>query len=106
MVTIIDALLAANKSVYVATPSWQSVAEGHQDMSMLAAQVPVILAHYAGKPVYAGPDMYAFFSQSQNQTYITTCLATGNCGLHPIPAGQAIMRNLWAEVAYKSRYAP
>jgi hypothetical protein len=80
------------------------VAEGHQDMSMLAAQVPLIVAHFAGQPVYAGPDMYAFFSQPANQTYITQCLATGNCGLHPIPAGQAIMRNLWAESAYTARY--
>lgn len=105
MVTIIgDLLTAGKKAVYVATPSWQSVAEGHQDMSMLAAQVPLIVAHFAGKPVFAGPDMYAFFAESANQTYITQCLAAGNCGLHPIPAGQAIMRNLWAETAYKARY--
>jgi hypothetical protein len=106
MVSIVTELLAAGKSVYIATPSWQSVALGHQDMSQLAAQVPLIVAHFAGKPVYAGPDMYAFFSQTANQTYITTCLATGNCGLHPIPAGQAIMRNLWAEQAYTLRYGP
>jgi hypothetical protein len=104
MLSIITELLGAGKVVYVATPSWQSVAEGHQDMSMLAAQVPLIVAHFAGSPVYAGPDMYAFFSQAANQTYITQCLAAGNCGLHPIPAGQAIMRNLWAEALFKARY--
>jgi hypothetical protein len=104
MVTIVSQLLTAGKIVYVATPSWQSVAEGHQDMSMLAAEVPLIVAHFKGQPVYAGPDMYAFFSQAANQTYITQCLAAGNCGLHPIPAGQAIMRNLWAETAFQSRY--
>jgi hypothetical protein len=106
MVSIVTELLAAGKSVYIATPSWQSVAEGHQDISPLAAEVPMIIAHFAGKPVFAGPDMYAFFSQAANQTYITTCLATGNCGLHPIPAGQAIMRNLWAEGAFEARYSP
>jgi hypothetical protein len=104
MVSIITALLAAGKSVYVATPSWQSVSEGHQDMTMLAAQVPLLVAHFAGKPVYAGPDMFAFFSQTADQTYITQCLAPGNCGLHPVAAGQAIMRNLWAENAVKARY--
>jgi hypothetical protein len=106
MVSIVTELLAAGKNVYIATPSWQSVALGHQDMSQLAAQVPSIVAHFAGKPVYSGPDMYAFFSQTANQTYITTCLAAGNCGLHPIPAGQAIMRNLWAGQAYTLRYTP
>jgi hypothetical protein len=104
MVAIITQLVSAGKTVYVATPSWQSVALGHQDMSLLAAQVPLIVTHFKGSPVYAGPDMYAFFSMTENQTYITTCLAPGNCGLHPIAAGQAIMRNLWAETASKSRY--
>jgi hypothetical protein len=104
MVSIITQLLSAGKTVYVATPSWQSVALGHQDMSQLAAQVPLIVAGFKGSPVYAGPDMYAFFSQPANQTYITTCLAPGNCGLHPTAAGQAIMRDLWAQAACGSHY--
>jgi hypothetical protein len=104
MVSIITPLLSAGKTVYVATPSWQSVALGNQDMSLLAAQVPLIVAHFTGSQVYAGPDMYAFFSKPENQTYITTCMAPGNCGLHPIPAGQAIMRDLWAQTAHDAHY--
>jgi len=101
MVSIVTALVQGGKVVFVATPSWQSVAMGHQDMSQLAAQVPAIVAHFAalGEPVYAGPDMYAFFSQAANQGYIA-----GNDGLHPDAAGQAIMRNLWAETAFATRY--
>jgi lysophospholipase L1-like esterase len=101
MLKIIDALLAAGKTVMVATPSWQSVAMGHQDMSQLAAQVPLIVSHYQalGKPVYAGPDMYAYFSQSANQKYITS-----NDGLHPNSAGAVQMASLWAQAAVQTFY--
>ena len=53
---------------------------------------------YVGKPVYAGPDLYAFFAA--HQTYITTQNSDGTGdGLHPNDAGQAIERNLWAQSA-------
>src|SRR5207248_9488119 len=97
MLGLIDQLLAAGKTVFVATPSWQSAA--HQDMSQLAAQVPLILQHYSGRPVYPGPDMYAFFSQAQNQGYITA-----NDGLHPNDEGRALMRDLWAQAALSVVY--
>jgi acyl-CoA thioesterase I len=91
MLGLVSQLLAAGKTVFIATPSWQSVSMGHHDMSKLAAQVPLIVQHFAGQPVYAGPDMFAFFSQPANQGYIT-----GNDGLHPDAQGQALMRDLWA----------
>ena len=66
MLSLVRQLLATGKTVLIATPSWQSVAIGHQDMSQLAAQVPLIVQHFAGQHVYAGPDMFAFFSQPAN----------------------------------------
>jgi acyl-CoA thioesterase I len=100
MLGLVSQLLAAGKTVFIATPSWQSVSMGHNDMSKLAAQVPLIVQHFAGQPVYAGPDMYAFFSQPANQGYIT-----GNDGLHPDAQGQALMRDLWAATAESVLYS-
>ncbi len=100
MLGLVSELLAAGKTVFIATPSWQSVSMGHNDMSKLAAQVPLIIQHFAGQPVYAGPDMFAFFSQPANQGYIT-----GNDGLHPDAQGQALMRDLWAATAESALYS-
>lgn len=97
MISICDSILAAGKVPVLATMTWQDPAT-HQDMTGLAAQIPLLLAHYNGRAL-AGPDLFAFFSQSANQHYITD-----NDGLHPSAAGQAIVRNLWAQTAHALIY--